>query len=166
MVAGTLPAGAAAAKHRKPVIGLRGVATSQKQILKRGRITVRVSTRRAKSRVRVFASVRVAGKHATPIVATKIRELKVRRRHSRKVSLKLSRAGRNALLGCAKRKIVVTAAPIVRAAGKPGHRTRRTRMLKRDRCGHGGSGGGSGGSKKGAGRAQPSNYMAPADSDR
>ncbi|HEX8074945.1 MAG TPA: hypothetical protein VF545_08185, partial [Thermoleophilaceae bacterium] len=173
MVAGAMPAGAATHKHRKAPIRLSGVSVSQSKILKSGRIAVRVSRRRGISRVRVFASVRGYGKRAVPIVATRIRELKVRRRHPRKVRLRLNRAGRNALAGCSKRKIVITAAPILSAAGKPGRRTRRARPLRRDRCGKGGSGargggssGGSGGSGGGgAGRARPVDFT-PQNADR
>ena len=167
MLAGAAPAQGAAHKHHKPAIALGGVSASQNAILHSGRIKVRVGAGGASSRIRLFGSVRGYGKHAVPIVATKIRELKVRRGHPRKVSLRLSRAGRNALLGCARRKVVVTAAPIVRSAGKPGHRTRRARTLKRDRCGRGGSGGGgkAGDAIGGPPHGQPVNFT-PQNPDR
>jgi len=173
------PATAAAKKHPTgPGLRIRGVSASQHDILKQGWIGVQLGARNHGSLVRVFGSFRPKGRHAVPIVATQVRELKIRRRHWRLVKLRLTSSGRSALTGCVKGNIVVTVAAIKRRGGTPGHRLRRARPLHRDpkRCtgeaggggksGGGGSGNYGGGSGGGSTRKPPPVSFNPQNPDR
>jgi hypothetical protein len=167
-LAGATPAHAAH-HHHNPGLRVAIVSSSQKTILKKRRIAVQILATKRGSLARVFASFRRRGKKTPSVVATRIRELKVRRGHPRRVSLKLTRSGRRALGGCVRGRIVVTAAPIRKRAGKPGKRVRKRSKLRRDQrlCKHGRKGGsGGGGGSKGSGPGKPIDYQTPLDFDR
>ena len=167
------PAGAAKRHPTGPGLLVQGISQSQRNILKHGWIGVQLDARNHGSLVRVFASFRPAGRRSFPIVATKLRELKIRRRHWRFVKLRLTSSGRSAFTRCVKGQIIVTLAAIHRRGGAPGRRLRKGRPLHRDpkRCtgeaggggktggGSGNYGGGSGGGSNG--KPQPVNYNPP-----
>ena len=90
------PAGAAKRHPTGPGLLVQGISQSQRNILKHGWIGVQLDARNHGSLVRVFASFRPAGRRSFPIVATKLRELKIRRRHWRFVRLRLTSSGRGA----------------------------------------------------------------------
>ncbi|MEA2389384.1 MAG: hypothetical protein QOG41_2157, partial [Thermoleophilaceae bacterium] len=176
MLSLAVPAPAAEAKHHSgPGLTLRIVSKRQRTILRHGQIVVRVKTKRRPSLVRLFASFRPRGRKKVPIVATRVRDFKAGRHHLRRVELRLNRAGRRAIASCARGRIVITAAPIRKKAGRPGHRVRKRGGLKRDpkRCGkktggkgHGGHGnGGGGGGSGGGGKPPPVDYQ-PSNPDR
>ena len=68
---------------------------------------MRVYADRGDSLVRVFASFRPAGTNAVPIVATQVRDLKVKGGRWRRVDLSLGKAGLGAPGGCKDGRIVV-----------------------------------------------------------
>jgi hypothetical protein len=162
---------APAAGAKKPGLELRLVSKSQKTILKTGRIAVRVRARRHGSLVRVFGGFRVRGKKA-PLVATRVREVRVGKRHARKVKMRLTKAGRRAIGSCKRGKVVVTAARIKRRGGRPGRRLRVGGWLMRDpkRCGKkppgGGPGEGPGTPGGGGGGKPPAVDYTPSNPDR
>ncbi|HKP90379.1 MAG TPA: hypothetical protein VJT75_10435 [Thermoleophilaceae bacterium] len=169
-LAASLVLWAPAADAAKPGLELRLVSKSQRTILKSGRIAVRARARKEPSLVRLFASFRRHGKKSAPVVATRVSEVTLGKRHARKVKLKLTKAGRRAIKGCKRGTIVVTGARLKRRGGKPGKRLRVGWGLKRDpkRCGktpgaggpgHGpGGSGGNGGGSGGGGSPPPVDY--------
>jgi len=105
-----LCAPAAADAHKPaPKIALRFMSVSQKRLLKQKAIRVKVRSSRA-GRIRLYAAAR---HRKTEVVVTGARSIKLRAHHSRRVRLKLSKAGRKELSGCVKRRLVATAVPVV-----------------------------------------------------
>jgi hypothetical protein len=137
--AGFLAAPASAAhrraRHPKPVIRLVLTGADQRTILKRGRVTLRVTTRRA-MRLRLYATARPPGRATVASVLTNVRRVKLRPRRARRVSLPLGRAGRRVLSGCGSLIIGVSAAEIRRASGAIGRLVTRSARLRLDprRC--------------------------------
>ncbi len=128
-----LPGGASAASSRaRPrtraaatTIGL--LTTSQRDVLRRGRLRVRVLSRRS-GLVRLFATASAAG--TASVVVTRTVAVRVHARRSRVYVLRLSRAGRPGLGGCGSRALTVVAAPVRDAAARPGRATRVSRRLR------------------------------------
>src|SRR3954447_6635820 len=148
-----VPASASAAGRKPaPKITLRFVSVSQKRLLKQRAIRVKVKSSRA-DRMRLYASAR---HRKSDVVVTRARSIKLRARHARTVKLKLSKAGRKELSGCAKRRLVATAVPVVSVVVGTGRPKSVRKLMKRDRklCrrhpgygngGHGNGGNGNGG---------------------
>ncbi len=84
---------------------LRTVTVAQQQILRSGKVRVRVKARRT-GRVRMYLVARLPSARA-PIVITRARTLGLRARRWRTASLTLTAAGRRALAGCAAGRTVV-----------------------------------------------------------
>src|SRR3954465_11090986 len=143
-----VPASASAAGRKPaPKITLRFMSVSQKRLLKQRAIRVKVKSSRA-GRMRLYASAR---HRKSEVVVTRARSIKLRARHARTVKLKLSKAGRKELSGCAKRRLVATAVPVVSVVVGTGRPKSVRKLMKRDRklCrkhghGHGGNGGNNG----------------------
>src|SRR3954470_11453838 len=95
LLAALLPAAVADARTPAPRIGLRFVSVSQKRLLKRKAIPIRVTSSRA-GRVRLYAAAR---HRKSEVVVTGARSIELRAHHARTVSLKLSKAGRKELSG-------------------------------------------------------------------
>jgi hypothetical protein len=129
------------------------LTNSQRGILHSKGFRVRVRSSRS-GRVRVFATLRVRTRGSSAVVATRVRELRVRRRRTTVARLRLSRAGTTELRGCQKRKLTVQAALLGRR-GVPGRPSRHARNLRTDAvaCRRAASGGGSGGGGGGSGGA-------------
>ena len=113
------------------------LTNSQRKILDKNRVKVRVSARQTGA-LRVFGTVRGA-------VATRVKSVKVARGRSRVVSLSLNKAGVREMRGCSKRKLTVQGAIVSR--GRPGKAARYSRTVRADsktcrKRGGGGSGGG------------------------
>jgi hypothetical protein len=164
------PAGDADAKSKPLKLGFASV--SQRSVMKKRAVSVRVTSRRA-GRVRLFVSAR-HGK--TSVIATRSRTVKLRARHRRVVRLKLTRAGRRELGGCKKRRLVITAVPVKSLQKGTGKPLTFSRSMKRDRklCrkrpggsgGHGGSGGNGGGGGGAPGEQRPIAFDTPSDASR
>ena len=170
-----LPAGAEAKKRD---LSLRFVSVSQSQALHTRMLPVKVKSRRG-GRVRLYATAR--HRHSE-VTVTRSRTVKLRRRRARTVELKLTRAGRVELRGCAKRRLVATAVPVISVAKGTGRPFRARKLMRRDSkaCqarggggtggpgGTGGNGGpgGNGGSGTGKGEQEPVAFQTPADASR
>lgn len=99
LVAGALaPPTSARRHHRAPAVTIRIRDAHQARVLRRG-LSVRVRARRS-GLVRVYAAVRLSRRRS--VVATRIVTVRLRARRTRTVRLRLARAGRRALLGCAR----------------------------------------------------------------
>src|SRR5688500_5112510 len=124
---------AVAAKERKG-IALSVATTSQRRILTRRRVPVRVRSTRAGT-FRVFASSR-RGKRRPRVVITRTREVTLAAGRARTVRLRLVRAGRRELAGCTPRKLIANALRLRGERKRPGRAKRRGRALRRDasRC--------------------------------
>ncbi len=126
---------AVAAKERK---GLKlSVATaSQRRILAKRRVPVRVRSTRAGT-FRVFASSRRRpGKRRARVVITRTRQVRLLAGRTRTVRLRLIRPGRRELGGCARRMVIATALRLRGQRQRPGRAARRARALRTDtrRC--------------------------------
>jgi hypothetical protein len=165
----------AAAEAKTLRLGFTSV--SQRTVLKKGSVGVRVTSRRA-GPLRLFVSSR-HGK--VSVIATRARTVKLRARRARVVRLRLTSAGRRELAGCvAKRRLVVTAVPVKSVEKGTGKPVTFGRALKRDRslCKHppsgtgGGPGGGGpggssgGGTPSGPGEQRPIDFATPSDASR
>jgi len=160
----------------KPRLKLSFATLSQKQLLKGGALRVRVTARK-RGRVRLYATAR-HGK--TEVTATRARLVKLRAHHRRALKLKLTKAGRRELTGCVKRRLVVTAVPLVSVEAGTGRPKRLSKPMKRDRAacrkrgpngtggngGSGGNGGGSGGGSPAPGEQRPVAFTTPSDASR
>jgi hypothetical protein len=124
-----VPAAAAEARKPAPKIALRFVSVSQKRLLKRKAIAVKVKSSRT-GRVRLYATAR---HRKSEVVVTGARSVRLRGRRARTVRLKLSRAGRKELSGCVKRRLVATAVPVVSVVAGTGRPKSVRRLMKRDR---------------------------------
>src|SRR4051812_42638821 len=163
---------ASAATAKKPRITIRFVSVSQKRLLKRRAVHLRVRSARA-GRMRLFTSAR-HGK--TKVVITGVRSVKLRARHTRVVKLELTKAGRREVGGCVKRRLVATAVPVLSVQKGTGRATSVRKLMKRDRpvclrhpgagtgTGTGGTGGnGNGPSNGNGGNGQGGNPSAPGE---
>jgi hypothetical protein len=171
---------AAAAPERPSAKGLRGkvVTGAQAEVIRRHRLRVRVRARRG-GRIRLFATVRRRGAPASrTVVATLVRDVRVRPRRARRVKLRVARAGRRAVSGCGRFRVTLHIARAGTPRSGPGKAIRRSRVLKRDRrrCfqgpgPHGGpppndlGGGGPPGTAPGT-PGNPIDYTTPIDADR
>ncbi|MEA2459302.1 MAG: hypothetical protein QOC95_2274, partial [Thermoleophilaceae bacterium] len=156
LVALLLVPAAAGANTRS--LSVRFVSVSQKQALHRKALRVRVKSRRG-GLVRVYASAR---HRASNVVATRTRTVRLRPRHSRVVKVRLTRAGRRELSGCARRRLVGTVVPVLSVEKGTGRAVSTRKLLKRDRpaCRRHGAGGGGGGSPA------PVDFSTPSDASR
>src|SRR4051812_39684909 len=180
----------AAARKPAPKIALRFMSVSQKRLLKQKAIRVKVHSSRA-GRMRLYASAR---HRKSEVVVTGARSIKLRAHYSRVVKLRLSKAGRKELKGCVKRRLVVTAVPVVSVVAGTGRPKSVRKLMKRDRklCrkhaghgngGHGGNGNGNGGNNgngnggsngnggngnggNGPGEQRPIDFATPSDASR
>jgi hypothetical protein len=167
------PAAAADAKrgpHRQRPLTVRFAGVSQAQALHRKSLRLRV-TSRSRGRVRLFARAR---HRRSDVVVTRTRTVRLRPRRTRTVKVRLTRAGRREIGGCAKRRLVATAVPVLSLAKGTGRPISARRMLKRDRhaCRHrGGNGHGNGGNggangNGNGGNAAPIDFATPQDAGR
>lgn len=108
-------AGLTAAAMAEPAAAktsVRVLSTSQSSVLEAGTLRVKVKSD-ARTRVRVGARTAPAGIKGAPkrVTLAKSRTLSFRRKGSRKISLKLTKAGRAALAGCGDRTVLASANP-------------------------------------------------------
>jgi hypothetical protein len=127
------PAPALARKaNRGPAVTISIVSKSQREVLRSGRVVVKVHARRGLKLIRVFVTLRPSGKKGTPIVITRVRELHIGRGHSHRLRLKLLAAGRRSLTACGRARLVAAATPIRKHGGQPGKIVRARRALRID----------------------------------
>ena len=133
---------AVAAKERK-ALKLSVKSTSQRRILAKRRMRIRVRAAHSGT-YRVFGSTRRRpGKRRTRIVATRARELRLEAGRSRTVRLRLIRAGRRELRTCVPRKVIANGLRLRGDKRVPGKTRRRAQRLNVNaaRCRRDGSGG-------------------------
>ena len=144
-----------------PALAVRLLDPSQRTILGRGRVWVRVRARGARL-VRVYVVGRSTGRGAVPIVITRTATLRVPARRWRSVSLALIRAGRQALAGCSGRLTLQARARLLRGerriSGRLVASRRRALAVRASFCSRTGPGGGSG-PGGGGGAAKPIAYQ-------
>ena len=120
---------AVAAKNRHG-LELSVATTSQRRILAKRRVRISVRTARSGT-YRVFASTRRRpGKRHPRIVITRARELKLKAGRTRKVRLRLIRAGRRELRTCADRTVIANALRLRGEQRRPGRTRRRAQVLR------------------------------------
>ena len=169
-----MPATAGAAPKKKRALTVRFVSVSQARALHRKSLRLKVTSRRG-GRARVFVRAR---HRRSDVVITRTRTVKLRPRRARTVRVRLTRAGRREIGGCAKRRLVATAIPFFGVAKGTGRPFSARKLMKRDRraCrrrgaggnGGGGNGGGGGrnGSPSGTTDGPPIDFATPSDASR
>lgn len=174
-LAGSAPGALAAAKRKPPTLSVRVVTISQRTVLRKHALRIRVYARHS-ARVRLFGLSRRAG-HGQPLIAiTASRVVRVRARHPVYAYVRLSRAGTKEISGCAQRTVTGVASTVRSTALPPGPRFRSSRRLRVDRIacrpkhGHPGGGGstgtGGGSTTPPAQEQKPRAFSTPSDSDR
>jgi hypothetical protein len=131
------PGDAVAAKKRS-TLQLQVASTSQRKILAKRRVAVRVRSPRAGT-FRLFASSRRPGKGHPRVVITRAREVKLKAGRTRRVRLKLIRSGRREISGCTRRRVIANLLRLRGENRRPGKTRRRARSLRTNaaRCGSG-----------------------------
>ncbi len=123
-------AASAGHKHGRglPALSVKLLSSGQRPILRTGRIRVRVRTRHP-GLLRVYATARVAGRPASTIVLTRTATVRIRRPGKwRTLTLKLVRAGRQALSGCASSRLLQARAALLHGKRHtPGRQARSAR---------------------------------------
>ncbi len=130
-------AGDAVAAKKRTAVQLKVASTSQRKILAKRRVAVRVRSRRAGT-FRLFASSRRRPRKGNPrVVITRAREVRLAARRTRTVRLKLIRSGRREISGCTGRRLIANALRLRGEDRRPGRTMRRARALRTNaaRCG-------------------------------
>jgi hypothetical protein len=129
--------GEAVAAKKRSTLQLRVASTSQRKILAKRRVAVRVRSPRA-GRFRLFASSRRRPVKGHPrVVITRAREIRLAAGRARTVRLKLIRSGRREISGCTRRRLIANALRLRGEGRRPGKTRRRARRLRTNarRCG-------------------------------
>ena len=157
-----------AVARKRPPLRVSIVSNSQRDVLRHHRITMRIGPHGGPKLARVFVSALRSGKHAVPVVVTRIRVVHLRRHHTTTIHMKLLSAGRRALAGCGKQRLVVSAFPVKKPSGKPGRAVRTSRSLHIDTkaCKKKGGGSKGGGSQPPGTTETPIPYSTSPDFDR
>ena len=124
----------AVAAKKRGAVAVSVTTVSQRRILARKRVAIRVKNRRA-GRVRVFvSSQRRTGKRRPRVVVTRTRTVRLRAGRARTVRLPVIRSGRRELSSCSRRRLIANV--VILRGGRPGRTVRRARRLRVDlpRC--------------------------------
>ena len=133
LVSGT---GDAVAAKERTALRLTVASASQRKILAKRRVAIRVRSART-GRYRLFASSRRRpGKDRPRVVITRTRDVTLAAGRTRTVRLRLIRSGRRELAGCSRRKLIANALRLRGEDRRPGRTTRSARSLRIDatRC--------------------------------